>query len=58
MPRGGKRPGAGRKAGTVIGREKTDQITIRCTPAEKTKLKELAMREGVTLSRYILRRSL
>lgn len=47
--RGGKRPGAGRKA---TGR-KTVQVTLTLSPEEKRNLLKLAEGSGLSVSRFI-----
>lgn len=56
MPRGGKREGAGRPAGSLGIRKKNAlsvQVAVRLTVSEKKRLEELAAQSGLTVSRYI-----
>lgn len=56
MPRGGRREGAGRPAGS-LGAHKENalsvQVAVRLTESEKKRLEELAAQSGLTVSRYI-----
>lgn len=55
MPRGGKREGAGRPAGTVRGRTvEYKTISISALPEEVERIKELAKKSGKTVSRYLV----
>ena len=56
MPRGGKREGAGRPAGSSsVPKEKalSVQIAVRITPGEREVLERRAAAHGITLSRYV-----
>jgi predicted DNA binding CopG/RHH family protein len=51
-PRGGKREGAGRKLGAESPRIR---VTIRLSPAELARIKELAAQAGVSYNEYMRR---
>ncbi|WP_294016079.1 hypothetical protein [uncultured Treponema sp.] len=56
MPRGGKRDGAGRPAGSLGTRKENPlsvQVAVRLTESEKKRLEELAAQSGLTVSKYI-----
>lgn len=56
MPRGGKREGAGRPAGSLGIRKENAlsvQVAVRLTVSEKKRLEELAAQSGLTVSMYI-----
>lgn len=55
MPKGGKRPGAGRKLGAEAPRKR---VSIRLSPAELERIKELAGQAGVTYNEYLRRMAL
>ena len=55
MPRGGKREGAGRPAGTKTGRTvEYKTISISALPEEIAAIKLAAEKAGKTVSRYLV----
>lgn len=55
MPRGGKREGAGRPAGTTRGRTvEYKTISISALPEEVETIKAAAAKHGKTVSRYLV----
>jgi len=55
MPRGGKREGAGRPAGTTKGRTvEYKTISISALPEEIEVIKAAAEKAGKTVSRYLI----
>lgn len=55
MPRGGKREGAGRPAGTSKGRTvEYKTISISALPEEIEDIKAAASKAGKTVSRYLV----
>lgn len=55
MPRGGKREGAGRPAGTAKGRTvEYKTISISALPEEIEVIKVAAAKAGKTVSRYLV----
>lgn len=48
--RGGRRPGAGRKA---TGLKPCDRVAIRCSPSMKEELRRMAAAEGKTMKRLL-----
>ncbi len=59
-PWGGKRTGAGRKAGSTIdpALKKDHRIVVMCTKEQNDKLQALAEAAGLTVSAYILKKVL
>ena len=56
MPRGGKRPGAGRRKGSIGAYKQIRrdlQVAVRLTAEEKKELDILARGRGLSVSRYI-----
>jgi hypothetical protein len=56
---GGKRQGAGRKPGSPNKKKKPGKdafLHIRCFPADKVKIQEIADAEGLSISDFVLKR--